>query len=61
MKKTKIKTIGWITKKIFKTLFITGSFLIFTWIAYCLSALTAEVLSYDPDEYEDPVIELLKY
>jgi hypothetical protein len=60
MKTTKVKTIGRFTTKTFKTFFFTGSFLILVWIAYCLSLITADWLSWDPDEYEDAKIVLLK-
>ena len=60
MIKFKVKTICRITTKTFRPIFIVSSFLIFIWIAYCISLFTAEVLSYNYDEYDDPVIELVK-
>lgn len=61
MKFSKIKTIGRVTSKSCKTLLITGSFVVLLWIAYCLSLITADWLSWDPDEdFDDPRIVLLR-
>jgi hypothetical protein len=61
MKFSKVRTIGRVTTRTYKTLFITGSFLVLLWIAYCLSLITADWLDYDPDEdFDDPRIVLLK-
>ncbi len=61
MKFSKVKTIGRLTTKSYKTLLITGSFLVLLWIAYCLSLITADWLSWDPDEdYDDVRIVLIR-
>ena len=61
MKKSAVKTIGKFSTKSFKILFFTGSFLILVWIAYCLSLITADWLSWDPDDDKnDTKIVLLK-
>ena len=61
MKFSKIKTIGRITTKTYKTLLITSSFVVLIWIAYCLSLITDDWLNYDPDEdYDDVRIVLIK-
>ena len=57
MKFSKVKTIGRVTSKTYKTLLITSSFLVLIWIAYCVSLITADWLDYDPDEdFDDPRI-----
>jgi hypothetical protein len=61
MKFSKVKTIGRVTSKTYKTLLITSSFLVLIWIAYCVSLITADWLDYDPDEdFDDPRIVLIK-
>jgi hypothetical protein len=61
MKKYTVKTIGRFSTKTFKTLLITGSFLILAWIAYCLSLITSDWLNWSADNNKDEVeIELLK-
>jgi hypothetical protein len=55
MKFSKVKTIGRVTIKTYKTLLITSSFVVLIWIAYCLSLITADRLSWDPDEDYDHV------
>ena len=60
MKFSNVKTMGRITAKTYKTILITGSFVVLLWIAYCLSLITADWLDYDPDEdFDDPRIVLL--
>jgi len=57
----KVKTIGSITTRTCKTLLITGSFVALIWIAFCVSLITADWLSWDPDEeYDDVRIVLVK-
>jgi hypothetical protein len=61
MKSFRVKTIGRVTTRTYKTLIITGSFVVLIWIAYCLSLITADWLSWDPDEdYEDVRTVLVK-
>lgn len=61
MKFSKIKTIGRVTTRTYKTLLITGSFVVLIWIAYCVSLITEDWLSWDPDEdYEDTRLVLIK-
>ena len=61
MKFQRIKTIGRVTTKTCKTLLITGSFVVLIWIAYCVSLITADWLSWDPDEdYEETRLVLIK-
>ncbi len=61
MKLSKVKTIGKVASKTYKTLLITSSFLVLIWIAYCVSLITADWLDYDADEdFDDPRIVLLK-
>ena len=50
MKKPKIKTVFRVMAKACKTLFLTSSFLVLLWMAYCLSLITADWLDWDPDE-----------
>jgi hypothetical protein len=58
---SKLKTIGSVMRKAYKTLLITGSFVVLIWIAYCVSLITADWLSWDPDEdYEDVRTVLIK-
>ncbi len=49
MKTSILKTIGGLTEKTFKILFYTGSFLIFVWIAGCLSLIAADYFSWNAD------------
>ncbi len=49
MKTSILKTIGRITENTFKILFYTGSFLIFVWIAGCLSLIAADYFSWNAD------------
>jgi hypothetical protein len=61
MKFAKIKTIGRVTTRTYKTLIITGSFVVLIWVTYCLSLITVDWLSWDPDEdYEDVRTVLVK-
>ena len=49
MKTFIVKNIGRITTKTFKILFFTGSFLIFVWIAGCLSLIAADYFNWNAD------------
>jgi len=61
MKISKIGTTGRVMKRTYKTVLITSSFLVLIWIAYCVSLITADWLSWDPDEdYNDVRVVLLK-
>jgi hypothetical protein len=61
MKFSKVRTIGRVTTRTYKTLLITSSFVVLIWIAYCVSLITADWLSWDPDEdYEDVRMVLIK-
>jgi hypothetical protein len=61
MKISKIRTTGRVMKRTYKTVLITSSFLVLIWIAYCVSLITADWLSWDPDEdYNDVRVVLLK-
>ncbi len=51
----KTRTAGVITAKTFKFLFLAGSFLLLAWIAYCLSLLTADFLSFSADDHRHAV------
>ena len=61
MRFSRVKTIGRMTRRAYKTLLITGSFVVLIWIAYCVSLITADWLSWDPDEdYDDVRVVLVK-
>ena len=55
MKFSKVKSIGKVMKRTYKTVLITSSFVVLIWIAYCVSLITADWLSWDPDEDYDDV------
>lgn len=61
MKFSKAKTIGKVMKRTYKTVLITSSFVVLVWIAYCVSLITADWVSWDPDEdYDDVRVVLVK-
>lgn len=51
----KTSTAGVIASKTFKFLFLMGSFLLLAWIAYCLSLLTADFLSFGANDHRHDV------